>query len=141
MNRKLVILLTLIFCCTLVLSSCSNPLTALRDFFNKNAETIDNNTEQIEEETQSMSEVSTSQPENSRATVLYYKDDENFLVPVMRYIPKGDLGIAKTAISALIYSPEKVQDLSAAGLTPTLPMGTKINGAVVKENGLAIIDF
>lgn len=141
MNRKLVLLLTLLFCCTLVLSSCSNPLTSLRDFFNKNAGTIDGNTEQVEEETRSMSEVNASQPENSRATVLYYKDDENFLVPVMRYIPKGDLGIAKTALSALIYSPEKAQDLSVAGLTPTLPMGTKINGAVIKESGLAIIDF
>jgi germination protein M len=88
-----------------------------------------------------MSEISASQPENSRATVLYYKDNENFLVPVMRYIPKGDLGIAKTALSALIYSPEKTQDLSEAGLTPTLPMGTKINGAVIKEDGLAIVDF
>lgn len=141
MNRKLVILLALLFCITLILASCSKPLTTLRDFFNKDANTIDNSAEQVEEETQSMSEVNASQPENSRATVLYYKDDENFLVPVMRYIPKGDLGIAKTALSALIYSPEKAQDLSAAGLTPTLPMGTKINGAVIKEDGLAIIDF
>lgn len=140
MNRKLVLLLALLLCCTLVLTSCSNPLTSLRDFFNKE-ETIDSDKEQVQEETQSMSEVSTSQPENSRATVLYYKDNENFLVPVMRYIPKGDLGIAKTALSALIYSPEKAQDLSAAGLTPTLPMGTKINGAVIKEDGLAIVDF
>lgn len=141
MNRKLVILLALLFCITLILASCSKPLTTLRDFFNKDANTIDNSAEQVEEETQSMSEVNASQPENSRATVLYYKDDENFLVPVMRYIPKGDLGIAKTALSALIYSPEKAKDLSAAGLTPTLPMGTKINGAVIKEDGLAIIDF
>lgn len=141
MNRKLVLLLTVLFCCTLVLASCSNPLTSLRDFFNKNDDTIEDNTEQVQEEAQSMSELSTSQPENSRATVLYYKDNENFLVPVMRYIPKGDLGIAKTALSALIYSPEKAQDLSAAGLTPTLPMGTKINGAVIKESGLAIVDF
>jgi len=141
MNRKLVVLLALLLCCTLVLASCNNPLTSLRDFFNKESETIDGDKEQVQEETQSMSEVSTSQPENSRATVLYYKDDENFLVPVMRYIPKDDLGIAKTALSALIYSPEKAQDLSAAGLTPTLPMGTKINGAVIKEDGLAVIDF
>ena len=141
MNRKLVLILAMIFCCTLVLASCSNPLTSLRDFFNKNDDTIDDEKEQAQEETQSMSEVNTAQPENSRATVLYYKDNENFLVPVMRYIPKGDMGIAKTALSALIYSPDKAQDLNAAGLTPTLPMGTKINGAVIKESGLAIIDF
>lgn len=141
MNRKLVILLALLLCCTLILASCSNPLTSLRDFFNKEPEAIDNKEEKVPEETQSMSEVITSQPENSRATVLYYKDDENFLVPVMRYIPKEDLGVAKTALTALIYSPEKAQDLAEAGLTPTLPMGTKINGAVIKENGLAVVDF
>ncbi len=141
MNRKHVLILAILFCCTLVLASCSNPLTSLRDFFNKNEDTIDDEKDQAQEEAQSMSDVSTAQPENSRATVLYYKDNENFLVPVMRYIPKGDLGIAKTALSALIYSPEKAQDLIAAGLTPTLPMGTKINGAVIKESGLAIIDF
>lgn len=141
MNRKLVLVLTLLFCCTLVLASCSNPLTSLRDFFDKDTERIDANKELMQEETQSLSDINASQPENSRATVLYYKDDENFLVPVMRYIPKGDLGIAKTALSALIYSPEKAQDLSAAGLTPTLPMGTKINGMAIKESGLAIVDF
>jgi germination protein M len=141
MNRKLVILLALLLCCTLILASCSNPLTSIRDFFNKKPEAIDNNEEQVQEETQSMSEVILSQPENSRATVLYYKDNENFLVPVMRYIPKGDLGIAKTALSALIYSPEKAQDLADVGLTPTLPMGTKILGAVIKDTGLVILDF
>lgn len=141
MNRKLAKLLALLLCCTLILAGCSNPLTALRDFFDKKPDTIDNNEEQVKEEAPSMTELSSAQPENSRATVLYYKDNENFLVPVMRYIPKGDLGIAKTALTALIYSPEKAQDLSATGLTPTLPMGTKINGAVIKESGLAIIDF
>ncbi|MGE5630872.1 MAG: GerMN domain-containing protein [Caulobacteraceae bacterium] len=141
MKRKLVIFIAVLICCTLVLTSCSNPLTSLREFFNKDSNTVDEEQGQVPEETQSMSEVSTVQPENSRATVLYYKDNEDFLVPVMRYVPKGDLGIAKTAISALIYSADTVEDLKPAGLTPTLPMGTKINGAVIKESGLAIIDF
>lgn len=140
MKKRLAVLIAVLICCTLILTSCSNPLTALREFFNKKTEVVTQN-EQPQEEMQSLSEVSATQPENSRATVLYYKDDENFLVPVMRYIPKGDLGIAKAALSALIYSPEKAADLRPAGLTPTLPMGTKINGAVIKENGLAIVDF
>ncbi|MCM1566403.1 MAG: GerMN domain-containing protein [Dehalobacter sp.] len=141
MNRKIVLFLALLICCTLILTSCSNPLTSLWNIFNKEEPIEEDDKEQVQEETQSMSEVSTSQPENSRATVLYYKDNESFLVPVMRYIPKEDLGIAKTAVSTLIYSPEKAQDLNVAGLTPTLPMGTKINGAVIKDDGLAIIDF
>ncbi len=140
MKRRLAILIAVLICCTLILTSCSNPLTALRDFFNKKTEVATEN-EPVQEEVQSLSEVNASQPENTRATVLYYKDDESFLVPVMRYIPKGDLGIAKAALTALIYTPEKAADLRPAGLTPTLPMGTTIKGAVVKENGLAIVDF
>lgn len=141
MKKRLAILIAVLICCTLILASCSNPLTALREFFNKKTEVVTQTTEQPQEEMQSLSEVSATQPENSRATVLYYKDDESFLVPVMRYIPKGDLGIAKAALSALIYNDENVADLKPAGLTPTLPMRTKILGAVVKENGLAIVDF
>ncbi|MEA4847136.1 MAG: GerMN domain-containing protein [Clostridiaceae bacterium] len=141
MNRKAAILLALLLCCILILTGCNNPLTSLWDFFDKKTDTAESDQPQIQPETQSMSEFSISQPEDTRAAVLYYKDNENFLVPVMRYIPKGDLGVAKTAISAIIYSPDTVQDISAAGLTPTLPMGTKINGAVIRENGLAIIDF
>jgi germination protein M len=140
MNRKLVLLLALLICCTLVLTSCNNPLTSLWNIFNKE-DPVEDNKEQVQEETQSMSEISDSQPENSRAAVLYYKDDENFLVPVMRYIPKEDLGIAKTALSTIIYTPDKARDLNSAGLTPTLPMGTKILGAVIKDDGLAIVDF
>ena len=140
MNRKFVLLLALLLCCTLVLTSCNNPLTSLWNIFNKE-EPVEDSQEQVQEEIQSMSEITYSQPENSRATVLYYKDDENFLVPVMRYIPKEDLGIAKTALSTIIYSPEKARDLNAAGLTPTLPMGTEILGAVIKDDGLAIVDF
>lgn len=141
MNRKAAILLALLLCCTLILTSCSNPLTSLWDFFDKKPDTKEEKVPQEQEETQSMSELSASQPEDARAAILYYKDNENFLIPVMRYIPKGDLGVAKIALSAIIYSPETVQDISAAGLAPTLPMGTRINGAVIKENGLAIIDF
>lgn len=141
MNRKAAILLALLLCFTLILTGCNNPLTSLWDFFNKKTDTEEEKPPQEQENIQSMSELSASQPEDTRAAVLYYKDNENFLIPVMRYIPKGDLGVAKIALSAIIYSPETVQDISAAGLTPTLPMGTRINGAVIKDNGLAIIDF
>lgn len=141
MNRKFILLSALLLCCTLILTSCSNPLTALWDFFNKKTDTAEESPPQVQEEIQSMSEIIPSQPEDTRAAVLYYKDNESFLIPVMRYIPKGDLGVAKTAISAIIYSPVTVQDISAAGLTPTLPMGTRINGAVIRDNGLAIMDF
>lgn len=141
MRKKAVILIAVLMCCILLLSACNNPLTSLKDFFNKKTTAVDEEQSQNPEDAQSLSEVSAEQPDNSRPTVLYYKDNDNLLVPVMRYIPKADLGIAKAAITALIYTVESAADLKAAGLTPTIPMGTKILGAVVKEDGLAIIDF
>ena len=96
--------------------------------------------EEIKEK-EDLSEVSKEQPDGTRATVLYYKDTENLLVPVMRYIPKGDMGIAKAAIKGMIYSPELLEDIKPTGLLPTLPQGTVIIGATIKDDGTAIIDF
>ncbi len=140
MKRKYAILFALLLCCTLVLTSCSNPLASIREFFNKETETAENTDATVNEQ-QSLSEVIAVQPENARPTVMYYKDSDNLLVPVMRYVSRSELGIAKSTLSALIYSPEKSEDLKQTGLNLTLPMGTKINGAVIKENGHAIVDF
>lgn len=141
MKKILLIAVIAILCITL--AACTNPLASLREFFNKKAEVneIPMEDEKEEEKTEDLSEVASKQPEDTIATVLYYKDYDNLLVPVMRYIPKGDLGIAKAAVKGIIYSPELMEDLKPTGLLPTLPQGTKINGAVIKEDGLAIIDF
>ncbi|HHY78318.1 MAG TPA: GerMN domain-containing protein [Clostridiales bacterium] len=141
MKRKLLIAVIALLCISL--AACTNPLVSLREFFNKKAEVneMPMEDEKEEEKTEDLSEVASKQPEDTIATVLYYKDYDNLLVPVMRYIPKGDLGIAKAAVKGIIYSPELMEDLKPTGLLPTLPQGTKINGAVIKEDGLAIIDF
>ncbi|SHI76531.1 GerMN domain-containing protein [Lutispora thermophila] len=139
MRKKLLVVAVILLCITL--TGCTNPLASLRDFFNKKT-TVEVEPEKVEEkETEDLSEVSVKQPEDTRATVLYYKDHDNLLVPVMRYIPKGDLGLAKAAIKGIIYSPELIEDLKPTGLLPTLPQGTKINGAVIKDDGLAVIDL
>lgn len=140
MKRRYAIFFALLLCCTLVLTSCSDPLASIREFFNKETETAENADAAVDEQ-QSLSEVIAVQPENARATVMYYKDSDNLLVPVMRYVSKSELGIAKSTISALIYSSEKAEDLKPTGLKLTLPTGTKINGAVIKENGHIIVDF
>lgn len=140
MKRRFALIVAVVFCCTIVLTSCTNPLSSLREFFNKKTAEKEM-MEQPEKETISMSEIQQETPENTRPTVMYYKDGENLLVPVMRYIPKGDLGIAKSAISALVYSAESFENLKEAGLMPTLPRDTKVNGAVVKESGLAVVDL
>lgn len=138
-KRKLYIVIVALLCITI--TGCSNPLASLREFFNKKTASELKPVEDEPEVTEDMSEVSSVQPENTRATVLYYKDADNLLVPVMRYIPKEDLGLAKAAVKGIIYSPELAQDLKPTGLFPTLPQGTKINGAVIREDGLAILDL
>jgi len=140
---KKILLIAVIALLCISLAACTNPLVSLREFFNKKAEVneMPMEDEKEEEKTEDLSEVASKQPEDTIATVLYYKDYDNLLVPVMRYIPKGDLGIAKAAVKGIIYSPELMEDLKPTGLLPTLPQGTKINGAVIKEDGLAIIDF
>jgi germination protein M len=140
MKRKYAIFFALLLCCTLILTSCSNPLTSIREFFNKGEQTAEN-TDFTASEQESLSEVTAAQPDNARPTVMYYRDPENLLVPVMRYVSKSELGIAKATLSALVYSAEKLEDLKPTGLAPTLPMGTEIKGAVIKENGHAIVEF
>lgn len=140
MKRRYAIFFALLICCTLLLSSCSNPLTSIREFFNKDKQTAENPESTVAEQ-ESLSEVLAVQPDNARPTVMYYKDYDNLLVPVMRYVPKNELGIAKATLTALIYSTENAKDLEPTGLLPSLPMGTKINGAVIKESGHAIVDF
>jgi hypothetical protein len=110
MKKRYAIFLALLLCCTIVLTSCSNPLASIREFFNKGTETAEG-TDSAANEQQSLSEAMAVQPENARPTVMYYKDSDNLLVPVMRYVPKNELGIAKATLSALIYSPEKETDL------------------------------
>ncbi|MDF2524371.1 MAG: GerMN protein [Clostridiales bacterium] len=140
MKRKYAIFFALLLCCILVLTSCSNPLTSIREFFNKDEQTAEK-VEPTVDEQESLSEVMVVQPDDARPTVMYYKDSDNILVPVMRYVPKNELGIAKAALNALVYSVEKAEDLRPTGLIPSLPMGTQILGAVIKENGHAIVDF
>lgn len=141
LKKWIAIFIVMIFLCGILLTGCSNPLAYVRDFFDKKKDSpVSENLPSLDTQ-ENMSDVSVEQPANSRATVMYYKDGENLLVPVMRYVPKDELGIAKAAISSLIYSTELAENLKPTGLSPTLPMGTKINGAVIKDSGLAIIDF
>ncbi len=69
---------------------------------------------------------------------VYYQDNEGFLIPVSRRIPK-QLSIAKASIKALIDTPINREEIAYFGLYPTLPQGTEFT-INIKEN-IAIIDF
>lgn len=57
------------------------------------------------------------------ATVVYYQDGDNYLVPVTRQIPKTD-GIAKAALSLMVKSPENDMQAARLGLRTVVPEGT-----------------
>ena len=57
------------------------------------------------------------------ATVVYYQDGDNYLVPVTRQIPKTD-GIAKAALSLMVKSPENDLQAARLGLRTVIPEGT-----------------
>ncbi|WP_432408018.1 GerMN domain-containing protein [Wukongibacter sp. M2B1] len=79
--------------------------------------------------------------QNLRNTVLYYKDDKGFLVPVMRKIPWPEgKGIGKAAIRALVDTPANRADMESIGLTPVLPANTEIIGMSIVD-GLCRVDF
>lgn len=76
-----------------------------------------------------------------RKTVLYFKSEENYLVPVMKRIP-WDEGIAKSSLLNMVDSLELRESLESKGLSPLLPKGTKVNGITIDEaTGLCKVDF
>ncbi|WDV46230.1 GerMN domain-containing protein [Clostridiaceae bacterium M8S5] len=79
--------------------------------------------------------------ENMRNTVLYYKNENGFIVPVMRKIPWEE-GIAKAALRNITDSPTVREDINAIGLEPIIPAGVGIKGmSIDKETGVCNVDF
>lgn len=76
---------------------------------------------------------------NKVQTNIYYKDVNNYIVPVMRQIPKQD-AIAKSAIMALINNDANRIELRHLGLSPVLPEGIECELAL-KEDNLMKINF
>ena len=74
-----------------------------------------------------------------RETLLYYQDDNGYLVPVVRKIPWEE-GIAKAALNKMMDTSEQQMDFMAMGLRPVLPASTKIIGLSIKD-GLAKLDL
>lgn len=73
--------------------------------------------------------VESPEDENLRNTVLYYKDDKGYLVPVMKKIPWPEgRGIAKASLRTLVNDVANREEMEALGLIPILPAETKIIG-------------
>lgn len=79
--------------------------------------------------------------DDMRKTVFYFKNQEGYLVPVMKKIPWNE-GIAKATLTNMVDTEELREDLADMGLLPLIPAGTKIHGiSVNEETGLCKVDF
>ncbi len=76
-----------------------------------------------------------------RSTVLYYQNENGYLVPVKRKIPWEE-GIAKAALKNMMDSPTIREDIGGIGLKPIIPAGTEIIGmSINQDTGLCKVDF
>ncbi len=86
-------------------------------------------------------EMAIAEDEGMRKTVIYFRDSDGYLVPVMRKIPWTE-GIARTTLSNMVDSAELRETLSPTGLIPVIPAGTEILGMSINEDtGLCKVDF
>lgn len=127
--KKTVLIMLLV----LVLTACGNPVALLKAWLNEDKEeavidVIDTSGQQVN-------------ASGLRDTILYYKDNNGLLIPVMRKIqwPEGR-GIAKEALSYMIDNQQNREDMAEIGLYPVIPNGTRILGMTIRD-GLCKVDF
>ncbi|MCT4593225.1 MAG: GerMN domain-containing protein [Anaeromicrobium sp.] len=125
-NRILAILLVLVMMVGVVIYI--NPISMVMEIFKDgdSSEIVDSTEVNLEEE-------------GLRNTVLYYKDDKGFLVPVMRKIPWEE-GIGKATLKKLINTEENKIEMEGMGLMPVIPSSTQIKGMNIKD-GLCTVNF
>ncbi|WFA08921.1 GerMN domain-containing protein [Tissierella sp. Yu-01] len=76
-----------------------------------------------------------------RKTVLYFQDENGYIVPVMRRIPWEE-GIAKVTLRNMIDTSELRESLGTTGLIPLIPSGTEINGITIDpDTAICKVDF
>lgn len=118
--------MTFIILIMLLLTACSNPLTLLKGWLDTDQEeasidVIDTSGQQIDDS-------------GLRDTILYYKDENGLLIPVMRKIPWPEgRGIAKETLSALLDNQSNREDMAKVGLYPVIPSNTQILGMTIRD--------
>ncbi|MDD2446670.1 MAG: GerMN domain-containing protein [Tissierellia bacterium] len=86
-------------------------------------------------------EIKIVEDDGMRKTVLYFQDENGYLVPVMRRIPWEE-GIGKITLKNMIDTPELRNTLDSTGLLPLIPSGTEIIGMTIdSDTGLCKVDF
>lgn len=113
-------------------------LTVGRNFKGKKLSAKDNQIQMIRSDED---EIVVVEEEGMRKTVMYFKNGDGYLVPVMKRIPWEE-GIAKVTLNNMTDSPELREVLSLTGLSPVIPAGTQVMGITIDEGtGLCKVDF
>ena len=89
-------------------------------------------------EAASASATATQKPEQKVSTVVYYQDNDGYLVPVMCTVPMED-GIAKATLGMMVQSVGNDMQAARLGLRTVLPENTTIDLDI--SGGLARIDL
>ncbi len=73
-----------------------------------------------------------------KQTVVYYQDEQGFMVPVMRKIPWEE-GIAKATLKKMVSTPENIAEMEKSGLSFLLPSTVTFDLDI--KDGLARVDI
>lgn len=77
--------------------------------------------------------------QSTRATTVYYRDADGYIVPVTRTIPWQD-GIAAATLGLMVQNEQNIQDAAAMGLEPVLPPETQVS-LDIGSDGLATVSL
>ena len=91
-----------------------------------------------EDEATSAEAGATAKPAQKASTIVYYQDNDGYLVPVMCKVPMED-GIAKATLSLMVKNPGNDMQAARLGLRTLLPENTTIDLDIA--DGLARIDL
>lgn len=128
-SKKFIVYISLLIATILIITGCGS--IRKKNELDKEMDIIGTDSSNLAKEKETDSE--------TRETLLYYQDDNGYLVPVIRKIPWEE-GIAKAALAKMMDTKEQQMDFMAMGLKPILPATTVINGLAVKD-GLAKLDL
>ncbi len=116
-------------------------LTMGKNFINNRLASDEDDEIEVVRSDEGMITVTEENDDGMRKTVLYFKNNEGYLVPVMRRIPWEE-GIARATLNNMVDSPELRDSLSQTGLLPIIPAGTEITGITIdEETSICKINF
>ena len=92
----------------------------------------------VQDEMTAADALPTQKPAQKASTVVYYQDNDGYLVPVMCSVPMED-GIAKATLSMMVKNTGNDMQAARLGLRTVLPENTDIELDIA--NGLARIDL